>query len=383
MRTLIAAALLAFGAPAFAQEQPAAPAPDYESDGAWLCLPGRDDPCSAPLGTAALNANGYGSVGQARPNPEAPIDCFYVYPTVSRDPGLNSDLNAGPEEQRAATMQFARFTSVCRPFAPIYRSMTLASLGRFLAGGIDPTPNINIAYEDVRAAWRQFLSRRNQGRPFVIVGHSQGTMHLIRLLREEIEGSDAARRMLSAMLIGFLVEVPEGQLVGGSFRQTPLCTRIGETGCVVTYSAFRATNPPPADAAFGRAAGQGMTAACTNPATLRSGSAPLDSYWPTTVPAQGQEPIVWSSQGAPPTPFVRTEGLVSASCVNRGRFGYLSVMVNADPSDARTDRIPGDVALFGRIAPGWGMHVADVPLAQGDLIRLIEEQTRAFSRRRR
>ena len=75
-------------------------------------------------------------------------------------------------------------------------------------------------------------------------------------------------------------------------------------------------------------------------------------------------------------------GLVSGACVNRGRFGYLSVLVNADASDSRTDRIPGDVALFGRIAPGWGMHVADVPLAQGDLIRLVEEQARAFRRRR-
>jgi hypothetical protein len=383
MRSVIAAALLALAAPAAAQEQPAAAAPDYASDSAWLCLPGRDDACSAPLATTALNANGYGSIGQARPNPQAEVDCFYVYPTVSRDPGLNSDLNPGPEEQRAATMQFARFASVCRPFAPIYRSMTLASLGRFLAGGIDPTPNINIAYEDVRAAWRQFLSRRNQGRPFVIVGHSQGSLHLIRLLREEIEGSDAARRMLSAMLIGYVVEVPEGRLVGGSFQRTPLCTRIGETGCVITYSAFRAGTPPPANAAFGRASRDGMTAACTNPATLRGGSAPLDSYWPTTVAAQGQEPIVWSSEGAPPTPYVRTEGLVSAACVNRGRFGYLSVMVNSDPADPRTDRIPGDVALMGRLAPGWGMHVGDVPLAQGDLIRLVEEQARASRRQRR
>jgi hypothetical protein len=101
------------------------------------------------------------------------------------------------------------------------------------------------------------------------------------------------------------------------------------------------------------------------------------------VPAQGQEPIAWSSEGAPPTPYVRTEGLVSAACVNRGRFGYLSVMVNADPADPRTDRIPGDVALMGRLAPGWGMHVGDVPLAQGNLIRLVEEQARAFRRRRR
>jgi hypothetical protein len=382
MRKLIAGALLAIATPAAGQEQPA-PAPDYGTDAAWLCLPGRQDACGTPLPTTALNANGYGSVGRSMPDPDAQVDCFYVYPTVSRDQTLNSDLNAGAEENAAAAAQFGRFASVCRPFAPIYRSMTLASLGRFLAGGIDPTPHMNLAYEDVRAAWREFLSRRNQGRPFVLVGHSQGTIHLIRLLAEEIEGSEAARRMLSAMLIGYVVEVPEGQLVGGSFRQTPLCTRVGQTGCVISYSSFRATNPPPAAASFGRASRTGMTAACTNPATLRSGSAPLDSYWPTSVRAQGQEPIAWSSQGEPPTPYLRTEGLVSAACVNRGRFGYLSVLVNADPADARTDRIPGDVALMGRIAPGWGMHVADMNLAQGDLLRLVEEQARAFRARRR
>jgi hypothetical protein len=378
----IAAALLAIGSPAVAQEQPA-PAPDYADDAAWLCLPGRQDACGTPLPTTALNANGYGSVGRSEPDPQAPVDCFYVYPTVSRDPGLNSDLTPGPEENRAAAAQFGRFSSLCRPFAPIYRSMTLASLGRFLGGGMDPTPHVNIAYEDVRAAWRQFVTSRNRERPFVIIGHSQGTIHLIRLLAEEIEGSQAARRMLSAMLIGYLVEVPERRLVGGSFRETPLCTRRGQTGCVITFSSFRATNPPSANASFGVARRPGMTAACTNPATLGSGSAALDSYWLTSVPAQGREPIVWSSQGAPPTPYVRTEGLVSAACVNRGPFGYLSVLVNADPADARTDRVPGDVALLGRLAPGWGMHVADMNLAQGDLIRLVEEQSRVFLGRRR
>ena len=60
--------------------------------------------------------------------------------------------------------------------------------------------------------------------------------------------------MLSALLIGFNVEVPEGQVVGGTFRTTPLCTRAGQTGCVITYVSFRADAPPPAGALFGRAA---------------------------------------------------------------------------------------------------------------------------------
>ena len=51
-------------------------------------------------------------------NPSA--DCFYVYPTISRDPTDNSDLVPGIEEQAVAAVQLARFASVCKTYAPIY-----------------------------------------------------------------------------------------------------------------------------------------------------------------------------------------------------------------------------------------------------------------------
>jgi hypothetical protein len=126
-----------------------------------------------------------------------------------------------------------------------------------------------------------------------------------------------------------------------------------------------------------------MTVACTNPATLKSGSASLHSYWFTASPATpgGAAPIQWSAEGDPPTPFVRTEGLASASCVNRGRSGYLSVLANADPADPRTDRIPGDVVRGGVVDAGWGLHLADVNIALGDLVRLVDEQSKAYRRR--
>jgi hypothetical protein len=387
IRLAATAAALAFTAPATAQVAPApAPplvsAPDYSSDSAWLCLPGREDACSRPLATTALNANGYGSVGQARPAADAPADCFYVYPTVSRDPGLNSDLAPGLEENATAMVQLARFAGVCRPFAPIYRQLTASALPRSLAGE-DMTAAFDIAYADVLAAWRDFLARRNSTRPFVLIGHSQGSIHLVRLLASEIEGKPEADRMLSAILTGWAVEVPEGKTVGGSFQKTPLCTRTGQTGCVITFMSFRATNPPPPESLLGRALRPGMTAACTNPAGLGRGTKPLDSYWFTAAPTRpGIEPVVWSSEGAPPTPFLRSDGLVSASCVNRGAVGYLSVTVNADPGDVRTDRIPGDVYLGETPLPGWGLHLVDMNLAQGDLIALVEAQSRAFRSRR-
>ncbi len=126
---------------------------------------------------------------------------------------------------------------------------------------------------------------------------------------------------------------------------------------------------------FGWAPQPGMTVACTNPA--RPGSTRwerLDSYWNTrlALPVPGG-PITWSTEGAPPTPFVRTEGLVSARCVNNGQRGYLSVRTHADPRDKRTDRIGGEVGALGFFLPGWGMHLADLAIAQGDLVRTVEE----------
>jgi len=384
-RLLLALSILVPTAAAVAQAPAPTPPPaavDYADQATWLCLPGREDACGHALPTTDLNAGGYGTAGETRPAQNAAVDCFYVYPTVSRDPEMNSDMNAGPEEQAVAAIQLARFSSVCRTYAPLYRSATLAMIPRALQGQ-DVSAFFNLAYADVVNAWRHYLAHYNQGRPFVLIGHSQGTIHLSRLLAEEIEGKEAAGRMLSAMLIGYNVEVPEGQTVGGTFRSTPLCTRAGQTGCVVTYVSFRATNPPPAGSLFGRATQAGRTIACTNPASLTGGAAPLDSYWFTALPpSQGAPTIDWSSAGPPPTPYLHTEGLASATCVHDGQVGYLAVSVNADPADPRTDAIPGDVYFAGTILRGWGLHLADVNLAQGDLIRIIEAQAQAWRPRR-
>jgi hypothetical protein len=367
-------ALALFAAPAAAQE--AAPAaPDYAAAAGWICLPGREDACATPLATAELEPAGYGAVSTARPAADPPVDCFYVYPTVSRDPTPNSDLNPGrAEETGVAMVQFARFGAVCRTYAPLYRSATLAMIPRALAGE-NVAPLFDLAYGDVRTAWRYYLEHYNNGRPVVLIGHSQGTIHLTRLLAEEIENGPAASHLLSALLIGYAVEVPEGRLVGGTLQRTPLCSRAGETGCVVTYMSFRAASPPIAAGLLGRAARPGMTAGCVNPAALGGGSAPLDSYWFTAPSTLGGQGITWSRTGPPATLFLHTRGLVSGECKHDGRSGYLAITVNADPADARTDEVPGDVPL-----PGWGMHVGDVGLAQGDLIRLIAAQTESWQR---
>ena len=364
-----AAVLAAAPVPAAAQ----APV-DYARPANWLCLPGRSDSCAAPLSTAALEPSGYGATSVSRPAPDPKIDCFIVYPTVSRDPGMNSDLVPGSgEEKHAVTTQFARLASVCRPFAPMYRSMTLGAVTA-AAAGADVTAPANLAFGDVRAAWRNFLTMRNQGRPFVLVGHSQGSLMLIQLLAREIEGGPEAKRMKLAILPGFNVLVPQGKRVGGTFKSTPICSSPAQTGCVMSWVSYRERNVPPPGALFGIANVPGMTVACTNPA--RAGTAgwvPLDSVWyaRSSLPVPGG-PITWSSTGAPPAPYLRTQGLVSGRCVNDGPRGYLSIRTNADPADARTDRVGGEVGALGFFLPGWGMHMSDVVAAQGDIVRAIE-----------
>ncbi|HEU0310539.1 MAG TPA: DUF3089 domain-containing protein [Sphingomicrobium sp.] len=367
MLLLLAASLFAV------QASDATPAPDYARPENWLCLPGRTDLCSTPLSTTALNPDGYGSTGLSPVAGDATVDCFVVYPTMSRDAGMNSDLIPGDGEEKAAIVsQFARFSGACRIYAPMYRQMTLAAVAAAGAGA-DVSKPAALAYSDVRSAWKEYLSKHNKGRPFVLLGHSQGSLMLQQLIANEIEGKPAATRMKLAIIPGFNLLVPEGKLVGGTLKSTPICSKAGETGCVMTWVSFREKNVPPTGAIFGVADKPGMTVACTNPARPgATGWVGLDSYWNTrsTLPVPGG-PIQWSSEGAPPSPFVRTEGLVSARCVSDGPRGYLSIRTNADPNDKRTDRVGGEVGVMGMFIPGWGMHLADMSAPMGDLVRQV------------
>lgn len=367
---------------ALAPPQSAAPAgaaaPNYNLERNWLCLPGRKDVCSTPLPTTALNPNGYGSTGLSPVASDPPFDCFYVYPTVSSDKGLNSDLVVR-EEIGATQAQFARFASVCRPFAPVYRQMTLGAVAAASAGG-DVRKEAATAYGDVAAAWRTYLAKYNRGRPFVLVGHSQGSLMIQQLIRNEIEGKPVARQLVRAIIPGFNVLVPQGKRVGGTFKSTPLCASTTETGCVMSWVSFRENNPPPEGAMFGWAP-PGMTVGCTNPADPASRRWELlDSYWHTrsNYPVPGG-PIVWSTEGPPPTPYVRTEGLVAARCVNDGRRGYLSVRTIGVPGSKRTSRIGGEVGMLGMFIPGWGMHLADMSIGLGDVIKGVEKLERSLA----
>ena len=169
MRALLIAGLLA--SPVAAQNS--APAPDYAQGSNWLCRPGRADACASDIAVTSVAANGKATVLPA-PKPATPIDCFYVYPTVSTDPTGNSDMSIDIAETNVAKVQFAPFRNVCRTYAPMYRQVTLKALRDVLLGQPSDADRVK-AYTDVVAAWKHYLAADNQGRGVVLVGHSQGS----------------------------------------------------------------------------------------------------------------------------------------------------------------------------------------------------------------
>lgn len=352
---------------------------DYRKSENWLCRPGRADACAGDIAITLVPANGKPRREAAwRANKNAAADCFYIYPTVSMDPTPNSDMLAGEGERGMAASQLAPFRTVCRTFAPIYRQVTLTALRTMMGGGsvkADP----QLAYRDVRDAWRNYLTRDNHGRPFFLIGHSQGSQLLKRLVAEEIDGRPIARQLLSANLPGTSVLVPKGKTVGGDFKSIPLCRSAGQTGCALTWASYRATPGPPANALFGRSPDAAFEAGCTNPARLAGGPAPLDGlhgypWWLGGV-AQFARPANWPLT----TRFARIPGLLSGECIRRNGVSYLAVTVVATtPLD---NAAVGPATIGDTAYPDWGFHVVDIAIVEGDLIRLVRAQTAAWKAR--
>lgn len=347
----------------------------YADDAHWLCRPGiPGDVCTRDLDVTAVFADGTTEVRAHVPAEDPPVDCFYVYPTISQDRAPNSDLVPGEAEEIFVTLnQAARFSEVCRVFAPVYRQGTLPSLlGEIeVPEGVD---RFEIAYGDVRDAFRHYLATDNDGRGFVLIGHSQGAGMLRQLIAQEVDGDPTLQdQLVSALLIGTTVEVPQGDVVGGDFADVPVCETADQTGCVVSYATFRDRVPPPENTLFGEADEPGNQAVCVNPAAPAGGQAALSGYYPVSVApgSLGSGAQAFSDPAsAPPieTPFVAYPDLVSGVCRFDGQRGWLEIAVAGDPADPRTDDIGGD------LTPEWGMHLVDVNVALGDLIELVRTQ---------
>lgn len=353
---------------------------DYSNGETWLCRPGRQDACAVDLTTTVVAANGKLTPETWTADPKAPIDCFYVYPTVSNDQTPNSDMNAGPEEKNVVRSQLARFGSKCRIYAPLYRQVTLTALRAVMAGRAVAADRA-LAYNDVLDAWKYYLAHDNQGRGVVLIGHSQGSNVLTELIQKEIDGKPIQERIISALLLGWNVAVPKGKDVGGAFQHLPLCHSATQTGCVITYASFRSNAPPPANSLFGRVPGENMVAACVNPAALGGGSGELHAYLSSggSIVSSAAVPKPWVTPPQPiNTPFVSVPGLLTAECVSDEKGSYLAVTVHGNPEDPRTDDIAGDVVTNGQVQANWGLHLIDVNLAIGNLVDIVGQQSKAY-----
>ena len=389
LATLAAGAALILAAGA-AQAQVPTGKNDYSRLETWLCWPGKaGDACAVDLTTTVVKANGSETVEAFKADPKAPIDCFYVYPTVSNDPGVVSDMTANAEETNVVRAQLARFGSKCRIYAPLYRQFTLTALraaagGKPMEGSADPAVRA-VGYNDVVDAWNYYLAHENKGRGVVLIGHSQGSGVLTRVIANEIDGKPIQKQIISAILMGAALPLDKGKDTG-AFKSIPTCKSGGQLGCVIAYSTFRDTIPPPSNSRFGRVQDPAREAACVNPAALGGGSAELHAYLSNTaaqIASSAAAGPVWvKDKPNPKTPFVSVPGLLTGACVSKNGFNYLEAHVNADPADPRTDDISGDVVVAGKVAADWGLHLIDANIVMGDLVVVVGQESKAYLARK-
>jgi hypothetical protein len=329
----------------------------------WLCRPGIvNDYCAAPLATTLVYASGERRVAKVSPPGSRPIDCFYVYPTVSFEHRGNADLRIEDSEREVATLEGARFEEACRVFAPMYRQTT--SYADQLHGDSE------LAYRDVLAAWKDYLAHDNHGRGVVLIGHSQGAFVLRELIQKEMDGpaSRERRLLVSAILVGGNIVVANGSDVGGDFKHVPVCRSATQTGCVVAYSSWGRT--PPKDAAFEWVDdAKSQHVVCVNPAAPGGGSAPITPLFPWWNPVG----IIPGGLDPPATTlWIGLPGLYTARCVRRGPRAWLLVTALKRPGDPRP-------IVREALRPSWGLHAADVNIAAADLVALVRSQGKAWT----
>lgn len=198
-------------------------APDYFNPDHWAALPDREDGADfTPPGVTD---------GQA----EANVDVFFVHPTTYLS---NSGWNApmGHEssgmwvDDAVMTGQASVFNGAARVFAPRYRQAQIYSFFVLEDGGNDA---LELAYTDIEAAFDHFLAEYNEGRPFIVAGHSQGALLTRWLLERKITGTPLQKRMVAAYPVGYPMGVAE---LAESMPDIPVCESATQTGCLVTWN---------------------------------------------------------------------------------------------------------------------------------------------------
>jgi hypothetical protein len=329
----------------------------------WLCYPGKEpNPCTKSLTFTSVLADGSAKVYKVGAKRQQPIDCFYVYPTVSLQHTGNSNLKVEVEETDVARLQASWFSPICRVFAPMYRQVTAYANAK---------SSSDLAYGDVRDAWRDYLAHDNHGRGVVLLGHSQGSFVLKRLIREEIENKPAVKKLLvSAVLLGGNVVVGKN----GDFKNLQPCASKTQFGCVVAWSTWDQAPPKGADfESVGSPATQHVL--CVNPAAPGSGAAtPVTPLFLSTDFQEwgGISPALFITVN---TDWISYPGLYTAQCVRSGSMAWLQVKPIANKGEKRP-------TVKAQRGPSWGLHSIDMNVALFELVGLVAGQATAYAAHR-
>ena len=200
-----------------------ASAPDYAFAENWSALPFREDVADVlPKGETWISDS------------LKKVDVFYVHPTIYQKGTLwNADLSMKKINRRVdrypVRLQSSVFNKTCRVYAPRYRQ---AVVSVFYHSSENGKKALNLAYSDVKRAFEYYMKHHNNGRPFIIAGHSQGTHHTRRLLREIIDTTELRNQLVAAYVIGFTVNEE-------MYENLKICSEPDQTGCFVTWMSYR------------------------------------------------------------------------------------------------------------------------------------------------
>lgn len=203
---------------------PKAAGASYRDADLWLARPGLPD-------SPALwrPGNFPASDGPAR------ASVFFIHPTsfLASD-AWNAPLTDEESQWRASLFvrsQASAFNGIGQVWAPKYRQ---ATFGAFLTNADAARRALDFAYRDVLAAYEQFLAEAPRDRPIVLAGHSQGSLHLLRLLQERVRGAPEAGRIAAAYVVGWPISVSADL----PMLPLPACERAGQAGCVLSWMSF-------------------------------------------------------------------------------------------------------------------------------------------------
>lgn len=346
-------ACLAFAACAGDEPQPI----DYSSPQSWLARPGL---ASAADRTPA--GGGYTDLQRL-----ARADVFYIHPTTSMRGDIRNapidDPDALAISQMMLKAQASAFNGVARVYAPRYRQLTLPVYD--LDEEAQQAPN-HRAYADVRRAFEYYLEHDNQGRPFFLVGHSQGANHAQRLLSEAIQGTPAQQRLVAAYLPG--QPLPRS-VFDQDLTRIPPCTQPAQTGCAAVWGVF----------------GEGTSADLRAWETNGHWNAARQRWISTPgVPMVAINPVSWNSR-EPYTPQTRHRGAVPFGVAGTDFTAPRAHMlaVRCDDRYVYVSPVPLPRTLFddGGVFGGENYHVFDISLFWVDLRENARLRLAAFLRR--